>query len=129
MQPNSNYNNKIFQEKDPLIQQLLSKYGPYWPYLLLSLAIGVGLAFMYLRYTKPVYEAKASILIKDEKKGSEESKMAASLNQISSNVIVENEVEILQTYTLMSNTAKALYLYAPVFQKEKFQIFSALLMV
>lgn len=51
-----------------------------------------------------MYEAKAAILIMDEKKGSEESKIAASLNQISSNVIVENEVEILQSYSLMENT-------------------------
>ena len=83
------------------------------------------MAFIYCKFTNPVYEAKAALLIKDEKKGSEESKMAASLNQISSNVIVENEVEILQSYSQMENMATILHLYAPVVEKARFKSKSA----
>src|SRR5664279_5640552 len=107
------------ENEESLIQQLASKYLPYWPMFLLALIVAVGIAFVYLLYKTPIYKATASILIKDEKKGNEESKMAESLDLISSNVIVENEIEILQSYTLMVNAVKALNLYAPVFEENK----------
>jgi tyrosine-protein kinase Etk/Wzc len=105
------------ENEESLIQQLASKYLPYWPMFLLALIVAVGIAFAYLLYATPIYKATASILINDEMKGNKESKMAESLDPISSTVIVENEIEILQSYTLMVNTAKALHLYAPVFEK------------
>jgi len=124
MQTNNN-NKKKGNEEENLILQKLSKYSPYWRWFILSLVVGAGLAFIYLRYTSPIYEAKAAILIKDETKGNEESKMAASLNLISSNVIVENEIEVLQSYSLMKKVVKALYLYAPVFEEGKLHPVSA----
>jgi tyrosine-protein kinase Etk/Wzc len=72
------------------------------------------------RCTKP-----KAILIKDETKGNEESKMAASLNLISSNVIVENEVEVLQSYSLMHKVVNTLDLYAPVFKEGRLHPVSA----
>lgn len=83
------------------------------------------MAFIYCKVTNPAYDAKAALLIKDEKKGSQGSKMGVSLNQISSNVIMKNEVEILQSYFLMENTATILHLYAPVFEKARFKSKSA----
>ena len=44
------------QPEENLIQQLISKYLPYWPILLLSMFLAVGLAYTYLRfYTIPIY--------------------------------------------------------------------------
>ena len=75
MQPRK-HRNRIKEEKeDNLLHQFVSKYLPYWPLFLLSIIIGIGLAFVYLRYTIPVYEATATLIIKDEKKGNEESKL------------------------------------------------------
>src|SRR6185312_14308055 len=107
------------EDEESLLQQLASKYLPYWSWFLLAFVIAVAGAFAYLKFATPLYEAKAAILIKDEKKGNEESKMAASLNLISSNVIVENEVEVLQSYSLMHKVVNALHLYAPVFKEGK----------
>ncbi len=111
--------------EDNLIQQVVSKYVPYWPMFLGALIIALGIAFLYLRYTIPVYEATASILIKDEKKGNEDSKLVESLDQISSKKIVENEIEIIQSRTLMANVVKALGLYAPVYEKGSVHTVSA----
>ncbi|HEY5369709.1 MAG TPA: polysaccharide biosynthesis tyrosine autokinase [Hanamia sp.] len=113
------------EEEESLLQQLASKYIPYWSWFLLAFIIAIGGAFTYMKFATPLYEAKAAILIKDETKGNEESKMAASLNLISSNVIVENEVEVLQSYSLMKKVVKALDLYAPVFQEGKLHPVSA----
>src|SRR6185312_13746634 len=113
------------EDEESLLQQLASKYLPYWPWFLLAFVIAVAGAFAYLKFATPLYEAKAAILIKDEKKGNEESKMAASLNLISSNVIVENEVEVLQSYSLMKKVVNSLNLYAPVFKEGKLHPVSA----
>src|SRR5690242_8931637 len=107
------------EDEESLLQQFASKYFPYWSWFLLALIISLGGAYAYLKFAIPLYEAKAAILIKDQTKGNEESKMAASLNLISSNVIVENEVEVLQSYSLMKKVVEALNLYAPVFAEGK----------
>lgn len=116
MQPKKH--NKITQEKeDNFIQQFVSKYLPYWPVFLLSIIIAISLAYTYLRYTTPVYEATATLIVKDEKKGNEESKLVESLDQISSKKIVENEVEIIQSRKLMEDVVRSLGLYAPIYEK------------
>ena len=91
---------KMVEEvEDNLIQKMVSKYVPYWPLFLLAILVGAGLAFTYLRYTIPIYEANATIIIKDEKKGNEDSKLMESLDLMSSKKIVENEIEIIQSST------------------------------
>lgn len=102
---------------DNIMQQFVSKYVPYWPLFLLSMLVGIGLAYVYLRYTTPLYQATAIIIIKDEKKGNEESKLVESLDQISAKKIVENEIEIIQSRKVMENVVKAMALYAPVYEK------------
>ena len=68
----------------------------------------VGVAYTYIRYATPIYEATATVIIKDEKKGNEESKLVESLDQISSKKIVENEIEIIQSRKLMEDVVTTL---------------------
>ena len=110
--------NRIMEEKDDnLMRQFASKYVPYWPLFLLAIAIAIGIAYAYIRYATPIYEATATVIIKDEKKGNEESKLVESLDQISSKKIVENEIEIIQSRKLMEDVVRALGLYAPIYEK------------
>ncbi len=60
--------------------QLVFRYLPYWPLFLVLILLGAGAAYFYLKTVVPVYEISASILIKDEKKGSDESKITESLD-------------------------------------------------
>lgn len=110
--------NRHTRKEDNLMQQSVSRYLPYWPLFLISAILGLVVAFIYIRYkTTPVYEANAKIIIKDEKKGTEESKLLESLDLISSKKIVENEVEIIQSRKLMEGVVRNLGLYAPIYQK------------
>ena len=104
-------------KEDNMMQQFVSKYLPYWPLFLLATIIAIALAYTYLRYTTPYYEATATLIIRDEKKGNEESKIEESLNQISAKKIVENEVEVIQSRKLMENVIRSLGLYAPIYKK------------
>jgi uncharacterized protein involved in exopolysaccharide biosynthesis len=104
---------------------IVSKYLAYWPLFLLFLFISVAGAFLYLRYTVPVYEASANIIIKDENKGAEDTKVMESLQTISTKKIIENEIEVLQSWTLMITVVKKLHLYAPIFQEGSLKSLSA----
>ncbi len=96
------------EKEDNLMQQFVSKYLPYWPLFLLAILIGLAVAYTYIRYATPIYQATATLIIKDEKKGNEESKLVESLDQISSKKIVENEIEILQSRKLMEDVVTEL---------------------
>ena len=119
-------NSKVAEErKENLSQQMVSKFLPYWPLLLLFSVIFFIGAYFYIRYyTTPIYEAKATLIIKDEKKGNEDSKLTESLDMISSKKIVENEIEVIQSRKLMENVVKAYNLYAPTFEKGKVKVLS-----
>jgi capsular exopolysaccharide synthesis family protein len=117
----SKRNKMIEHEKeDSLVQQFVSKYVPYWPLFLIAIVVAISLAYICLKYTAPTYQATATLIIKDEKKGNEESKLVESLDQISSKKIVENEVEIIQSRKLMENVIRDLGLYAPIYKKGDF---------
>ncbi|RYE59095.1 MAG: polysaccharide biosynthesis tyrosine autokinase [Sphingobacteriales bacterium] len=102
-----------------LLNQLWFKYAPYWPVFFLLVALSIGAGWFYLRYKVPVFEANATILIKDEKKGLDDSKMMESLNQLATKKIIENEIEVLKSRSLMTYVANSLGLYAPIFEEGK----------
>jgi capsular exopolysaccharide synthesis family protein len=105
------------EKEDNMMHQFVSKYLPYWPLFVLASLLSLIPAYIYLRYKAPVYEADATLIIKDDKKGNEESKLVESLDQISSKKIVENEIEVIQSRKLMEDVVRTLGLYAPVYEK------------
>ncbi len=107
-------NNMNDESEGNFAQQIVTKYMPYWPMFILAVIIALIAAFIYLRYATPIYEANATLIIKDEKKGNEESKLMESLDQISSKKIVENEIEVIQSRKLMTDVVNKLGLYAPI---------------
>lgn len=116
---------KTVEHKENFSQMLVSKFLPYWPLFIIFAVLSVAGAFVYLRYATPIYEANATLIIKDEKKGNEDSKLTESLDMISSKKIVENEIEVIQSRTLMDQVVKKYHLYAPVFDQGKVKAVSA----
>lgn len=105
------------EEQENVTQKVVNKYIPYWPIYILAIILGVGVAYVYLKFQNPVYEASATLIIKDEKKGNEESKLMEFQDPISAKKIVENEVEIIQSRRLMKDVVEKLGLYAPITEK------------
>ena len=110
---------------DHVMGQIWSKYSPYWPLFLFFLVLGGVAARFYLKYQTPVYESTATILIKDEKKGEDDSRIIESLNLLSTKKIIENEIEVLKSKALMMQVVKMLRLYAPISEKGKVKEISA----
>ncbi|NJO24918.1 MAG: hypothetical protein HC867_02680 [Bacteroidia bacterium] len=112
-------------EEKNLLSQVWFKYSPYWPLFLLLLIMTMAGAWAYIRYkTKPLFEATASILVKDEKKGQGEEKMIETINLLSAKKIIENEIEVIKSRELMAQVVKNLHLYAAVSQKGKIKSIS-----
>jgi len=100
-----------------ILSDIWYRYFPYWPLFIVLLIFAVTGTWFYLRQTVPLYESAATILIKDEKRGLDDSKMLASLDLLSTKKIIENETEVLRSRSLMSQVVKKLSLYAPVFRE------------
>ena len=93
-----------------------SRMLQFWPWFLLSLAICLTLAYLYLRYTNPVYNAAASIIVKDEKKGADvtDNSLLKEIGLGGNTKLVENEIEILKSYDLMEAVVNNLQLFVSV---------------
>src|SRR5688500_12749049 len=107
------------ESKETSFSQLWNRYSSRWPWFVFLLLLAAGGAFVYMRYAIPKYESTARLLIKDEKKGVEDSKGLESLNLISTKKILENEMEVLQSRTLVKEVVNNLQLYAPVYEERK----------
>ena len=90
------------------LRAIVFRYLRNWYWFLLSVVVLLVAAYIYLQYQTPFYKSQASLLIKDEKKGLDQSSSLKELEAFSSKKVVENEIEILKSYTLMNQVVKQL---------------------
>ncbi|PYE82697.1 capsular exopolysaccharide synthesis family protein [Winogradskyella epiphytica] len=90
------------------IKQEIGRYLRYWPWFIATVAIALITAFLYLRYTPPVYETYSKIKILDESGGLELPTSAFIFKR--SNINLENETEILTSYRIMNQVVRELKL-------------------
>jgi capsular exopolysaccharide synthesis family protein len=90
------------------IRAMLMRYVRNWPWFVASLIVAVGAAYVYLLYQTPVYKVQASLLIKDEKKGMAGESLMKEMDIFTDSKVVENEVEILKSYTLMDRVVSSM---------------------
>ena len=107
------------QQEENLIQIIFQKYLPYWPLLIASIILFMLGGYLFLTYTTPIYKATATIIIKDEKKGNDDSKLIESLNTMNSKKIIENEMEVLKSRKIINEVATTNYLNTTFYIKGK----------
>jgi len=121
----SQFHKKTSSNESNLFDIIKFKFLPYWPLLAMFVGFFIAGAMLYIKMAVPKYEASALLLLKDEKKGSDEARLIEDLNIFGSKKIVENELEVIQSRTLMKEVVKNLGLYAPVFMKGNIRVLSA----
>lgn len=94
-------------------------YLRYWYWFVISLSIALMSAVIYMRYTTPIYNVNAVLLIKDEKKGIGTNDMLKELEMFSGNKIVENEMEVIKSRNLLNRVVDELNLTVAYFQEGK----------
>lgn len=98
--------------------EMVLRYAQRWPLFLLVLIITFSAAFIYLRFTVPLYEAGATVLIKDERKtsGINETAFFEDLGIIAGRGNLDDYIELLQSRSLMQNVVQKLQLHLRVFE-------------
>jgi tyrosine-protein kinase Etk/Wzc len=113
---------KVSNSEDNLFSTLLYKYLPFWPLFVVMLMLSLLGAWGYLHYFAiPIYKTSATLIIKDDTKGVDESRMTQSIDAFTSNNIVENEIKVIHSRALMKQVVKELRLYAPIYEEGKFK--------
>lgn len=98
------------EQQDFNLKAAVLKYLAYWKWFTVSFILAGSAAFLFLNYQTPEYRIQASILLKDEKKGLGQDDILKQLDIFSSNKVVENEIEILRSFTLMEKVVRSLQL-------------------
>lgn len=107
------------------IQEILFRCLVHWPWVVFSVIVCIACAWGYLRLTTPVYNTSATVLIKDDKKGSGAS-MSSELERmgldgfVSSSNNVDNEIEVLRSKSLAREVVNHLGLFVTYKDEDEF---------
>lgn len=96
------------------IKQIYTILVLNWKWFVLSIIICLGVAYIYLRYTTPIYQAQAKLLIKDETQSRNRGNSimnTSNLGIISNSTGIDNEMEILSSCNLAQQAVTDLKLY------------------
>ena len=116
----------LLHETDPSdddslsIQLILIKYLKHWKWFVLSFIFFIALCFGVIYLYTPQYLISASILVKDQKKDPGIA-MLVELDLFYSTKVVENEMEILLSHTLLEEVVDELNLQVQYSYKNKWQ--------
>jgi len=99
---------RLQQEEDFDFQNFLKKVRQNRWLFLSSVLACLFIAFFYNRYTVPVYNVKASILIEEEENMSETAELIYGSDILSSNKSLFNEIAILKSFPFIHRTVKEL---------------------
>ena len=94
-----------------------------WKWFVISVFICLGIGFLYLRYTTPIYNTKAKLLIKDDddrryrRGGIQGLESMSNLGIISNSYGIENEQEILTSTTIAEQAVRDLKIYVTYYIK------------
>lgn len=115
----------VEEEKPTDYKAILFEYLMYWPWFVACLIICFFGAWIYLRYQAPVYNINATVLIKQRDKnkaGGQSASLEAmqDLGMLSMASNFDNEVEILQSRTLLKKVVNTLNLNITYKEKRNF---------
>lgn len=91
------------------IRDLFYKYIRFLPLFVLSVALTLFAAFIYLRYTVPIYRVGSSMIIKTEQPGTRTNDFEEILTS-DRNQNIQSEIEILKSKPLMARVVDSLHL-------------------
>ena len=105
-------------------KSIIIDYLVRWPFILGFLVLSLICAYVYLRYQVPVYSVNSTVMIKqgDKTKSTAATALASmqDLGTMSMANNFDNEIEILQSYSLVKKVVKAQNLYISYVDERKF---------
>ena len=120
-------NNELFplaseQPEAKSITHLVRQYARYWYLFVLSIGLCLGAAYGYLRYfAVPQYSSYSTILIKEDKGSSATTAEDFNLNLFAPSKNFNNEIEVLESKSLMERVAVNLGLTTTYHRQARFR--------
>ncbi len=111
-------NQEISLEESQRVQRLLLRIIPFWPLVVLILALGILGGYIYLRYQIPLYVTTAKLVVNDDSQ--EKSANVVDLFKLDTrnlSVDAEREMEILSSRDLLGKVVSTLQLNVEYSQK------------
>jgi tyrosine-protein kinase Etk/Wzc len=93
----------------PSIKDLFFRYVRFLPLFIISVALALLVAYLYLRYTTPIYRSAAILSIQQAEEGQGDEKFQ-QLFSSSNTKNIQSEIEYLRSRRLMERVVKALQL-------------------
>lgn len=106
----------LFSIKDTFL-----KYFRYWPFFLGMTLLSLFTGLLYTRYTPVIYLSTAKIKIIDDAKELDIAKDPSTLFWSDSKINLDNEIEILKSYRLLSQVVTSLNLDISYYYKGTFK--------
>ncbi|HEY1165535.1 MAG TPA: polysaccharide biosynthesis tyrosine autokinase [Chitinophaga sp.] len=101
------------------LRTLVDNFIANWYWFALFVILGIAAAWLFLRYATPTYNINAKILVQDEQKGGNVpgEEVLQQLQIFTNKSNVDNEVEILQSRSLMEMVVRNLQLNISYWQE------------
>lgn len=111
---------QVVESRNSVLRTYLLPNLRYWPWFVLSVGLALAGAYVYLLYKQPIYRIQASLLLQDEKRGNTQTNPLKELEVYAPKKVVENELEVLKSSTLMDQVVAKLHLDARYFRQTAF---------
>jgi len=105
------------QEETIDLKALFFKFTRFWYLFAISIFIAMLVAFLFNKYTKPVYEVKTMVLVKDDKSKIDPSALLG-LGFAGAQANLQNEIGVLMSYSLSQRVVKLLNLEVSYFVED-----------
>lgn len=117
-EPVVNSKNELFNLS---LRDIFYKYVRFLPLFILSVAFALLIAYLYLRYSVPIYSVTGSMLIRSEQPGGQRSNELENLIGGNKADNIANEIEVLKSRPLMQRVVDSLGLQYSYTAKGRFK--------
>ena len=114
-----NTNPFLVEENTLDIKREVGRYLRFWPWFVFTVVFALSVAYVYLKYAPRIYETTAKIKVLDEGDGLELPTAAFIFKR--SNINLENEIEILNSYIISERVVRQLNLSTRFYEEGRIQ--------
>jgi len=83
------------------IKVILYKFLRYWYLFVLTIGLALVIAFLFNKYSRPIYEVETTILVKERNEGGIDPQAMIGLGLYNNFQNLQNEIGIISSYTLV----------------------------
>lgn len=117
---NENIQDLNQQQQSVDYKLILFKFYRYWYIFAVTIFIAFIIAFIFNKYTRPVYEVKTSVLIKDKSENKMNPQDIIGLGLFNNMQNLQNEIGVLSSYSLTNRTVTKLGFEVSYFSEDNF---------